>query len=380
MTPLANRRQLILGAGAALLVPARRASAATAWPAAVAPAEAGFAPDLAARLDKAIASKRIWNLHSVIVIRDDRLVLERYFEGEDNARGRPLGKVAFKPDTPHDMRSVSKGIVALLYGIALGQGKVPPPEAPLVASFPEYADLARDGRERLTIHHALSMTMGTDWDETSVPYSDPTNSEIAMDLAADRYRYVLERRVVRAPGVRFTYCGGATALLARIVAKAMGKPLHDFAREALFDPLGLGPTEWLTGRDGEPIAASGLRMTARDLARIGMMMLKGGVSEGRQLVPSQWLARCTTPVASVDEVRRFGYQWFLADVSFGKPLGWAPRHLERVWAGYGEGGQRLFLIPGLKLVIAITAGNYLADDQWVPPTRVLREVVLESVR
>jgi CubicO group peptidase (beta-lactamase class C family) len=378
---LTDRRQFILGATAALLLPARPLSAASAWPSPIAPADAGFAPDLAARLDKAIAGKRVWNLHGIIVIRDDRLVLERYFEGEDNARGRPLGKVGFKPDTPHDMRSVSKGIVALLYGIALGQGKVLPPEAPLFAAFPEYADLARhEGRDRLTIHHALSMTMGTDWDETSVPYSDPANSEIAMDFAPDRYRYVLERRVVREPGVKFTYCGGATALLARMISKGVGKPLHDFAREALFDPLGLGPTEWLTGRDGEPVAASGLRMTPRDLARIGMMMLRGGVSEGRRIVPSQWLERCTTPVVSVDEVRRFGYQWFAADLAFGKPLGWAPRHLERVWAGYGEGGQRLFMMPALKLVVAITAGNYLADTQGIPPARVLREVVLESVR
>ena len=278
------------------------------------------------------------------------------------------------------MRSVSKGMVTLLYGIALEQGKVPPPEAPLFASFPEYADLAaHEGRDRLTIHHALSMTMGTDWDETSLPYTDPNNSEIAMEQAADRYRYVLERRVVQEPGRKFTYCGGATALLARIVAKAAGKPLHDVARETLFDPLGLGPTEWLTGHDGEPIAASGLRMTVRDLAQIGMMMLRGGTADGRRVVPAQWLERCTSPIVSVDEVRRFGYHWWIADISFGKPLGWAPRNLERTWMAYGEGGQRLFLIPGLKLVVAVTAGNYNAADQWMPPTRVLREVVLESI-
>jgi hypothetical protein len=80
-------------------------------------------------------------------------LLERYFEGADNARGRPLGKVVFKPETLHDMRMVSKSIVALLYGIALNRGNALPPEAPLFSSFPEYADLAREGRERLTIHH-----------------------------------------------------------------------------------------------------------------------------------------------------------------------------------------------------------------------------------
>ena len=104
---------------------------------------------------------------------------------------------------------------------------MPPPEAPLFSAFPEYADLAgKEGRDRLTIQHVLTMTMGTDWDESSLPYSDPRNSEIAMDNAPDRYRYILERRVVDTPGAHWTYCGGATALLARIIAKGTGKTLH----------------------------------------------------------------------------------------------------------------------------------------------------------
>jgi CubicO group peptidase (beta-lactamase class C family) len=135
----------------------------------IAPGDAGFAPDLEARLDKAVASKRIWNQHGLIVLRNDRPVLERYFEGEDEARGvGDIGRVTFKPDTMHDLRSCSKSIVGLLYGIALQQGKVPPSEAPLFSAFPEYADLAdKDGRDRLTIQHVLTMTMGTDWDESS---------------------------------------------------------------------------------------------------------------------------------------------------------------------------------------------------------------------
>ena len=186
----------------------------------VAPAEAGFAGDLEARLDKAIAEKRLWNLHSIVIMRNGQLVLERYFDGQDDARGRPLGVVSFKPDTLHDLRSASKSIVGLLYGIALAAGKVPPPEQPLMGSFPEYADLFADpGRSRWTVHHVLSMTMGTDWDELSIPYTDPANSEIAMDRAPDRYRYVLGGPIVMEPGKRWTYNGGATALLGRIIAK-----------------------------------------------------------------------------------------------------------------------------------------------------------------
>jgi CubicO group peptidase (beta-lactamase class C family) len=102
----------------------------------ISPNEAGFTPDLEARLDEAIAEKRVWNLHGIVIVRKGRLVLERYFEGDDDARGSPLGRVAFDADTLHDLRSVSKSIVGLLYGIALADGKVPPPEAPLFACFP----------------------------------------------------------------------------------------------------------------------------------------------------------------------------------------------------------------------------------------------------
>ena len=231
-----------------------------------------------ALLDKAVAENRVWNLHGVVVVRHGRLVLERYFEGEDNARGQPWGKVSFDAGTSHDLRSVTKSIVGLLYGIALADGKVPRPEASLLASFSEYPDLAADpARSRWTIGHVLTMTMGTDWDELSVPYSDPTNSEIAMDRAPDRYRFVLGEPVVMAPGTRWIYNGGATALLARIIAKGTGKRLQAFAREVLLDPLGIGPTEWFTDDLGDAIAASGLRMTPRDLARIGLLMLNSGM-------------------------------------------------------------------------------------------------------
>jgi CubicO group peptidase (beta-lactamase class C family) len=378
-----SRRQILLGTGAIVMGKSilTTAAAGADW-LAISPSEAGFTSDLEALLDKAIKEKRVWNLHGVVIVRKGRMALERYFEGDDNARGSPLGTIAFKADTLHDLRSVSKSIVGLLYGIALADGKVPPPEAPLFASFPEYADLAADPtRNRWTIQHVLTMTMGTDWDELSVPYSDPTNSEIAMDMAPDRYRFVLGRPVVMEPGKRWVYSGGATALLARIIENGTGKPLHEFARVTLFDPLGIGPTEWFTDRSGEAIAASGLRMTPRDLARIGLMILKGGMWGDLQVVPTQWIERSTTPMVDVDETRQYGYQWYLGKFAFTVSTGprWDRSRLERFWSAIGNGGQRLFVFPGLDLVVAIAAGNYDTPDQWVPPTRVIREVVLPAI-
>jgi CubicO group peptidase (beta-lactamase class C family) len=168
------------------------------------------------------------------------------------------------------VRSVSKSIVGLLYGIALTTGCVPVPEANLLSQFPEYSEPSDDSaRHSLTVKHALTMTLGTDWDELTLPYTDPRNGETAMNNAADRYRYVLQRPVLEPPGKRWTYNGGATALLARLIEKGTGRQLHAFAREVLFEPLQIENTEWRRGIDGEPIATSGLRLKPRDLARIG---------------------------------------------------------------------------------------------------------------
>jgi CubicO group peptidase (beta-lactamase class C family) len=149
----------------------------------------------------------------------------------------------------------------------------------------------------------------------------------------------------------------------------------------LFDPLAIGPTEWFTDRSGEVIAASGLRMTPRDLARIGLMMLKGGMWGDRQVVPAQWIERSTTPMFDVDETRQYGYQWYLGKFAFTVSTGprWDRSRLEHFWSAIGNGGQRLFVFPGLDLVVSITAGNYDTPDQWVPPTRVIREVVLPAI-
>jgi CubicO group peptidase (beta-lactamase class C family) len=342
------------------------------------PAEAGFAADLDERFEMARHAGVLPNVHGVVAARGGKIFFERYLAGPDQARGRPLGVVRFGPETLHDLRSVSKSIVGLLYGIALASGKVPPPEAKLMEQFPEHPDLAADPeRQKLTMRHVLSMSLGTEWDELTIPYTDPRNSEIAMDRAPDRYRYILERRVVGPPGESWTYNGGATALLGRLIARGTGGALHDYAKNALFKPLGLGPTEW--GRDarGEEFAASGLRMAPRDLARIGVMLLANGEWQGRPVVPADWLQASFTPVVGMPDGRAYGYHWYLGAnaMADGAGVRW-----EETISAIGNGGQRLYLLPRLELAVAMTAGNYDAPDQWRSPVTLLRDVLLPALQ
>src|SRR5262249_60563992 len=116
-----------------------------------------------------------------------------------------------------------------------------------------------------------------------------------MTTTVDGYPKALDRPMTGPPGRRWTYNGGATALLGRLIEKGTERQLHDFARDVLFNPLGIGKTEWRRGQDGEPIAASGLRLTPRGLARIGVMLLGKGQWNGRQVIPADLLAPSFTP-------------------------------------------------------------------------------------
>lgn len=333
--------------------------------------------NFAARLADLQRDGRVSGLDSLLVTRKGRLLFEYYGEGEAENWGTPIGKVTFGPTVLHDLRSVTKSIVGILYGIALADGRVPAPEARLYDQFPEYADLASEpGRERITIAHVLSMTMGLEWDELTHPYGDPRNSENRMEAVSDRYRYILSLPIVDEPGVKWTYCGGATALLGRLIAKGTGETLVGYARRALFDPLGLGPTEWSIDLKNEPRAASGGRMRPPDLMRIGQMVLANGVWQGKQIVALDWLQRSTAPAVTIDGARRYGWHWYVGELPVGTPRRAAP-----TISAIGWGGQRLFLVPALDLAVAMNAGNYRLPimEQGRIATTVILDLVLPNL-
>ena len=360
-----TRRTIV---GAAALLAGVRSPAAAEWPRADA-ATAGFAADLAARLDQGVQSSTLANLHAVFIARKGALVLERYFTGPDERWGTPLGTVAFDARTRHDLRSVSKSVVGLLYGIALAEGKVPALDTPVVEAFPDYGDLAGDKqRQAIRVSHVLGMTMGLAWNE-DLPYTDPRNSEIAMERSADRYRYVLSQPIVMAPGQKWRYSGGATALLGHLIARGTGMPLLEYARSRLFTPLGITDAEWTPGLNGEAAAASGLRLSAPDLARIGQLLLQRGLWNGQTVLPQDWIEASLTPRTEAFEGVQYGYHWYVARRQDGTPA----------WMGFGLGGQRLVAIPALDLVYVIFMGNYYRADQLKPLFAVQR-LIHEAVR
>ena len=351
-----------------------RLQALSLSPHALAAERRGFDTAIGRKLCAGVEAGLLPHLHVVMAERGGETILESYGSGPDENWGRPIGTVAFEADTLHDLRSVSKSIVSLLYGIALERGEVPKVNTPLLDLFPDYADLGGDpDRRQRTIEHALTMTLGMDWDEAR-PYTDPENSEIAMEMAPDRYRYILERPLVAEPGTRWIYSGGATALIGEILQRGTGQTLADYASAHLFASLGILRFEWNAGRDGTLSPASGLRLTAPDLLKIGRLILNNGVWNDHRVVPEAWLTASLRPVIATGEGPDYGYFWFCGQApvpALGGPASW--------FAGFGNGGQRLWVCPKADVAAVSFSGDYNNWMAWIPPTRVWTEIILANL-
>lgn len=325
---------------------------------------AGFDPGLFCDVARSFFESRR-NLHGLVVERHGRLVLEAYRTGNDRSTYSPwASRRQFDKDTLHDVRSVTKSVVALLWGIAQGDDAMPPLATPVLDLLPALAELRSEGRERITVADMLCMRSGLAWDESG-GYRRWGNDERGLLWRADRARYVFERRVATAPGTRFNYNGGLTAVLGQLLEERTGQDLREFAGRRLFDPLGIRDWEWEGDLRGRARAYTGLRLRPRDLARIGRLMLDGGRWQGRQVVPQAWVRTLLAPCAPGEE---FGHHWWSGLVWVrGKEVGW---HGAR-----GNGGQRLFVLPALDLVVVTTAGEYDDGSIGRMQARLLQQVV-----
>ncbi|HYD12447.1 MAG TPA: serine hydrolase [Allosphingosinicella sp.] len=330
-----------------------------------------------AALARDIRAGRYSNIHSVVVMRHGRIAWEQYFSGPDERRGTAAGNVVFGPNVLHDCRSVTKSIVSILFGIAVAEGRIPNLDAPVLDHFPEFADLRTPERLAIRVRHVLAMSSGFEWNESSRPYGDPANSETAMDAAPNRLRYILERPIAAAPGQRWTYNGGNTQLLVSIIERVTGMDVERYAERTLFRPLGIRRHEWLRYPDGKAIAASGLRLLPRDMARIGQLYLQRGRWNGRQIVPESWVSASLSPQVRIADrplgLQRYGYQWYLGTARLGE------RNLPYS-AAIGYGGQRIVVMPEMDMVMVLTAGLYRDPRQSDIAFEILLDRVLPATR
>ena len=348
-------------------------AAADGWQIAT-PDEMGVDAAQLCSLNELLARSTMLNVHAVVVARHGKLIYEAYFTGQDERWGDKLGSVAHTAEMPHDVRSISKSVVSLLFGIALDRHLVGSLSDPVVDYFPDYSDLRTTDKDQIQLQHLLTMTSGIAWDEER-SYRDPKNSEIMMILSSDPYRFVLSQPVKSEPGKVWNYSGGNTQLLAGVLESKTGRPLAEFASEALFVPLGITQFEWVKmPANGEAAAASGLRLRPRDMAKLGELVLENGVWNGHRIVSEGWIKESTTARVEAWGTNRYGYQWWAGESRFGNAR-------EASWvAGWGLGGQRIYVVRDYDLVVAIAAGLYDSEAQDPSVRHILNAYVLPAIR
>jgi CubicO group peptidase (beta-lactamase class C family) len=306
------------------------------------------------RMADRLAASSDANIHAVLVARSGDLVFERYFRGADEIPGRIYGRrvenVTFDADTLHDMKSVSKCVASLAVGIAIDRGLIRSINEPIFSFFPELSDLRTPEKERIQLLHALTMSMGLEWVEATPATGDDNNDEARMHRASDPCRYVLGLAATAPAGQEFFYNTGALTLVSTIIRKATGRPLDEFARETLFEPMGITGVEWIRVK-GDADAGGGLRLRPRDMAKIGQLVLAGGRWNDRQIVPRGWIEASTAPKIKATDGLSYGYLWWLGrSLLNGREVHWV--------GALGRGGQSIRIVPELDLVVVVTAGYY----------------------
>ena len=335
-------------------------------------AEVGIDSSIVNKIDTAITNGTYPNIHSLLIVRNNKLVYEKYWPGEDQRWGDNPGLIIHGKDSLHDIRSISKSIVSACVGVAVKQGKIKSVDQKVLGFFPEYAKLDTGIKSLLTIKHLLTMTSGLVWDE-GIPYANPENSERRMDHSANHVEFVLSRPMEFAPGQVWKYNGGSTQLLAAIIEKTTGKKVEQFAKEYLFQPLGITSFVW-EKNDGSDIvaAASGLRLRSRDLLKFGLMYYNDGKYKDTQVVSKKWVEESFKANLQQPWGGSYGYQFWLWQDTIKNKI------IPFVYCD-GKGDQKIIFDKTNDLLIVATAGNYEKRDIKNNVYALLKEYVYPAL-
>jgi CubicO group peptidase (beta-lactamase class C family) len=278
----------------------------------------------------------IVRLYSMLIVKNGKLVHEVY-------------SPYCQRNTLFWLASITKTVTSTLIGIAIDNGYITGVDAGLVDLLPEYADAVTDpGFDRIELEHVMTMSTGMDWFEHGSSYNDANNSEFIMVDTEDWIRYVLSRPLRDEPGEKFLYNTGGVHLLSAVIKSTTGLYANQFAEEHLLHPLGIYAYRWNRDSTGYPCTGGtdgGLGLRSRDLAKIGWLFLNNGNWNGRRIVSQEWIDVATRPHNSFPGGRQqYGYNWFSGSL-------WVAGEQYRYVAAFGYGGQTLYLIPDMDLVL-----------------------------
>jgi CubicO group peptidase (beta-lactamase class C family) len=283
-------------------------------------------------------------IHSFLIVRNNVLVFEEYFRG-------------FNRSNLHDCYSVTKSITSTLIGIAIQQEYISNTNEKILEFFPEYSNINNldSTKENISLENLLTMTAGFAWIELALGYNDPNNDIFKMSRSNDWVKYVLDKPMAKAPGTQFFYNSGCTILLSGIIKNKTGLSAEFFCKQYLFTPLNISTWEWEFGPNNISNTGWGLQLRPLDLAVFGSLYLNNGFWNGVQIVDSSWINLSTQSHVPISVSYEYGYQWwrFTNNSSVGNAL-----IINDIYFAFGYGGQFIFIIPHLNMVIVSTAENF----------------------
>jgi CubicO group peptidase (beta-lactamase class C family) len=283
-----------------------------------------------------------FRIHSLSLVRNGYLVLDAYF-------------YPFQAGWKHDLASVTKSWTATLVGAALQQGFIESLEQPVLGFFPGRSVANRDARkEAITVEDLLAMRSGLEC------VTAPTEVTLQETFASpDWVQFSLDRPMAAAPGQSWVYDSPAVHLLQGILQQAAGMDTLDFARQYLFDSLGISDVAWLADPQGINTGYGDLRLNPHDAAKLGVLYLQDGVWEGQRLLPEGWVDAATQPSGSSYD---YGYLWWLS-----------PGY----YSARGRGGQRVVVVPEEEMVMVVTGGG---GSSGTAIDRLLSSYILPACR
>jgi CubicO group peptidase (beta-lactamase class C family) len=308
----------------------------------------------------------IKNLHSILLVKNEKLIFEEYFYG-------------YNRDTSHYLASVTKSVASALIGIAMDQNHIGGIsqgglDKTVLELFPEYENVIRSdvGKGNLLFRHILSMSAGLDWDEQTYGYLNQANDMYQARISNDSIRYLLKKPVIAEPGTVFNYNSMLSVMLTRIIAKSSGMLTNEFAELYLFNPLGIDNYSWDRLEDGLLDAAGGLHMRPRDMAKLGYLFLNDGKWKGKSIISQEWITESTKAHTTHDLEYGYGFQWRCAKVTISN------QKIDTYWAS-GHGGQAIYVFPSLDLVAVFTSKVWDNSLGTFRPSGILKHYIIPAM-
>lgn len=309
-----------------------------------------------------IAAGRFGNVDRLVIIRNGYLVRSERYPRDYRAisAGTDTASHQFNYQHPdwhpyyhgrdvHTLQSVTKSVTSALIGIAIDRKEIAGVDVPLLSFFRD-RDLSRtDPRLRqASLEDLLTMRTGIEWHETDRPI-DSTNTTIQLEASPDWIAYTLSQPMDAAPGTKWVYNSGGSALMGAVLKQATGLHAQQYAERYLFRPLGIRDYHWKITPTGLPDTEGGLYLEAEQLAKIGYLYLNRGMWDGRRVISEAWVnASVARHVNDVNPAGwGYGYQWWRLD---------RDDHVD-VWAGLGYGGQFLVVLPQFNMIGVVNSWN-----------------------